>query len=461
MKKGLLTLLLAGALTGLVLWVAPEYVLRSGDDDSTDSRQEPRAAASVVLVVLDTVRADHLSACGYERPTSGFTEMLFSNAQFATCHAYAPGSWTLPSHASFFTGLPVEQHGADSASKGDVTLPSGTRFTPLSDRFQTIAEKLRDQGYRTVLVSGNPVLNKASGLTRGFNHVTVAGSFGTMFGEPLVRELRAQLSSVPASDPLFLVVNIADAHNPWYPVPDDLGWIPPRPGLDVSIQEGSPWVHYVRGNLTPAQVESVRAHYTDVYDYGIFRADRTLAGVFQALRDYNVLSSDYRVVVTSDHGELLLEHDSFGHGGHVWEPSVRVPFAFLSNGPVPGELREPLSATEAHRLLSGEPPLNAPVTATGNRRHRLLKFFGDDYPQFRERSVAIWKNKRDKLLMRDGSVERYDVGADPGETTPLAVEDAELVRRLESIAQQAEASDMAAEVSEELQQQLRALGYAD
>jgi arylsulfatase A-like enzyme len=170
---------------------------------------------------------------------------------------------------------------------------------------------------------------------------------------------------------------------------------------------------------------------------------------------------DYRVVVTSDHGELLLEHDSFGHGGHIWEPSVRVPFAFLSNAPVPGEPREPISAMEAYRLLLGEAPLDGPVTATGNRRHRLIRFFGDDYPQFAERAVAIWKNERDKLLMRDGHVVRYDVLADPGETTPLRAEDGNLVRRLKSIAEQAEASDLTAEVSEELQEQLRALGYAD
>ena len=460
MRKWLLTLVLAVVLAAAALWVG-QTDIPSSDYDPTSSGRPRRKAASAVLVILDTVRADHLSACGYERPTSGFTEVLFSNAQFATCQAYAPGSWTLPSHASFFTGLPVQQHGADSASKGDVTLPWGTRFTPLSDDFPTLAEKLLERGYRTVLVSANPVLNEESGLAQGFDHHTVAKSFGTMFGDPLVQEVRAQLELVPTDAPLFLVVNIADAHNPWLPVPGDLGWAPPRPGLDVSIHEGSPWVRYVRGKLTSKQLEEARAHYTDVYDYGIFRADRTLKGVFDALREYEVLSNDYRVIVTSDHGELLLEHDSFGHGGHIWEPSSRVPFLFLSNSPVPGEPREPISAMEAHRLLLGEAPLEGPVTATGNRRHRLVRFFGDGYPQFAERAVAVWKNERDKLLMRDGHVVRYDVLADPGEIRPFRAEDEHLVHRLKSIAEQAEASDMTAEVSEELHEQLRALGYAD
>lgn len=72
----------------------------------------------------------------------------------------------------------MQEHGADAASRGDVSLPWGTRFTPLSERFATLAEKLSEEGYRTVLVSGNPVLNEASGLTRGFDHAKVAESFG-------------------------------------------------------------------------------------------------------------------------------------------------------------------------------------------------------------------------------------------------------------------------------------------
>ncbi len=450
-----------GVLAALALWAEHSGVFGTGTNDVPSAIRPSRTAPSVVLVVLDTVRADHLSACGYVRPTSWFTQELFSNAEFATCHAYSPGSWTLPSHASFFTGLPVEHHGADAASQGDVELPWGTRFTPLSDRFATLAETLREQGYRTVLVSGNPVLNEASGLTRGFDHAKIAKSFGTMFGDVLVREVRAQLSDVPPNEPLLLVINIADAHNPWLPIPKNLGWLPPRRGLDVAIHENSPWVHYVRGDLTPKQVEGARAHYTDVYDYGIFRADRTLAGVFLVMRDHDLLSNDYRVVITSDHGELLLEHDSFGHGGHVWEGAVRVPFVFLSNRPVPGNPREPFATMELYRLLLGEAPLDAPVTATGNARHRLNRFFGEDYPQFRERAVALWKTKRDKLLKRNDRIDRYDIEADPHEARPLPVGNEPLVQKLGEIAEQATTNNATAEVSEELHEQLRALGYAD
>ena len=465
LRKWLLMLVAAGGFAALAPWAERGVLTCFGIDDAPgadeqSASRQPRTAPSVVLVILDTVRADHLSACGYARLTSRFTQVLFSNAEFATCHAYSPGSWTLPSHASFFTGVPVEQHGADSASHGDASLPWGTQFTPLSGRFATLAEKFRERGYRTVLVSGNPVLNEASGLTRGFDHVKVGKTFHEMFGEPVVDGVRAQLGAVPPDEALFLVVNIADAHSPWLAVPDDLGWIPPRPVLAHEIDEDSTWARYVRGDLTPEQLSEARAHYADVYDYGVFRADRTLTGVFAALRDHHLLANDYRIVVTSDHGELLLEHDSFGHGGHLWEGSVRVPFLFLSNRPMPGEPREPFGAMEAHRLLLGEAPLEGPVTAAGNRRHRLSKIFGVAYPQFRERAVAVWTNERNKFLMRGNRIERYDTEADPDEATPFPVEDERLVQRLEGIAKQAATNDMTAEVSEELQEQLRALGYA-
>lgn len=242
-----------------------------------------------------------------------------------------------------------------------------------------------------------------------------------MYGDTLVRDLRSQLRDAPADQALFLVVNISDAHSPSLPIPEDLGWAPPQPGFDVAIHDDNPWMQYVRGTLLPKELERARAHYTDVYDYGVFRADQTLAGFFAAMHDYNMLSDEYRVVVTSDHGELLLEHDSFGHGGHLWEASVLVPFAFLSSGTSPGNLGEPFAAIEAHRLLLGEAPLEGPVTATGNRRHRLNAFFGDGYPQFRELAVALWKSKRHKLLKRDDSIELYDIEADPNEMNPLPV----------------------------------------
>ena len=116
------------ALTLAVLAVGALWLQRSARFGTS---RPSRSTESIVLVILDTVRADHMSACGYARPTTPFMRELQSRATFATCQAYSPGSWTLPSHASFFTGLPVEQHGADASSHGDAALPwGGPRCSP-------------------------------------------------------------------------------------------------------------------------------------------------------------------------------------------------------------------------------------------------------------------------------------------------------------------------------------------
>lgn len=87
MKKWLLILLATGVLAGLALWLALGGVSGVETKNASSVGGWPRTAPSVVLMVLDTVRADHLSACGYARPTSPFTEQLFASAEFATCHA--------------------------------------------------------------------------------------------------------------------------------------------------------------------------------------------------------------------------------------------------------------------------------------------------------------------------------------------------------------------------------------
>jgi hypothetical protein len=421
-----------------------------------------RTAPVAVFIVLDTVRADHLSACGYERPTSPFLEEMFRTATFATCRAYAPAAWTLPSHASFFTGMPVEIHGANSAAAGEASgkLPWGAHFTPLSADFHTLAEELRASGHRTVLVSANPVLSDPSGLTQGFEHVVVARTFGQLYGAPLGDAVQRELKQVAPDEPLLLVINIADAHNPWLPVPAGLDWLTPQPGLGPKLNPKSPLIGYVRGNLSEAEVAQLRNRYTDVYDYAVLRADRTLADVMRAITEAGLLDGPHNLVLTSDHGELLAERESFGHGGHVWEPSVRVPFVLIASDTSPPNLDEPLASMEAYRVLLGRNTRADPPTAIGNPRYRLMRFFGPGSPQFTHTSVAMWSGM-DKLLWQDGEVYRYDLEADPEEQAPIPASNDPRSARLRAIAEQRLRTAGQATVSDDLAEQLRALGYAD
>ena len=128
----------------------------------------PRTAPTRILVILDTVRWDYTSLCGFDKPTTPTLDLLASlpNAQY-TCRAYTPGAWTLPTHASFFTGLPVLEHGAHFVPGHLLETPK-LAARGLPEHIPTLAETLRDQGYQTVAISGNPVVGPESGLDRGF-----------------------------------------------------------------------------------------------------------------------------------------------------------------------------------------------------------------------------------------------------------------------------------------------------
>ena len=128
--------------------------------------EEPRSPA-VIFVVLDTVRADRTSLCGYEHPTTPTLEKLVELGASYACDSHAPSTWTLPSHASFFTGRELTEH-LSGAGGGTRNMTWGS-VTPLDDRWPTLAEEMTDRGYQTLFLSANPVVSERMGLTRGFD----------------------------------------------------------------------------------------------------------------------------------------------------------------------------------------------------------------------------------------------------------------------------------------------------
>ena len=302
----------------------------------------PSPPERVVLIVLDTVRSDRMSACGWHEPSTPHLEALEGAL---ACDAYAPGSWTLPSHASFFTGLWPDQHGAHSITSGiDNLAGGGNRARPLTDQHITLAEIFQERGYTTALFSANPVLSDPMGLTQGFDHVERANSFGDLHGQDFQTGLDDFLDTLPEGN-LFAVINIADAHMPW-----SSDWHP-----DYSKVAGQPrysktdpnsdWGLFVSGAHPKEEtlLELVQASYSEA----VWRSDQNMAFALEAL---DCPSSSCRVVITSDHGEFLGEHQLLDHGHYVFDENQRVP---LWTNAV-DELPSPVSAMEAYWLLLGD-----------------------------------------------------------------------------------------------------------
>lgn len=418
-------------------------------------------APTVVLVVLDNVRSDHLSLCGYERPTSPVLESLVASGEWsATCAAYVPGAWTLPVHASLFTGLEVPDHGAHSASSVPALFSWGGNAHPLGPEPTTLAEVFAARGYRTVAVSANPVVSEATGLTRGFEIARSAPSFGAWYGKGLLDVLDETLREARRDDrPLFLFVNAADAHTPWTGIPAGLGWVGPRRGLSFHVAAGTPWVRYVNGELDGPDATAFLAHYRDVYDFGVLRADATLGGVLELVDRRRRDGRPLRVVVTSDHGEHLGEHGVVGHCCTAYEELTRVPL--ISNVDLGSRaFPEPLSALVAYHLArDGRLPEPLPpvrMMAGPSMTWQALS------PRLgHEIWGALWRGER-KLTWRSGRTAAFDLGEDPSETRPEDSIDEGDAAELLAFAKRIEQSlGRAPAENRELYEKLRALGYVN
>lgn len=417
---------------------------------------------TVVLIVMDTVRADHLSACGYERPTSPTLEALVDEGASLHCQAYAPGSWTFPSHASLFSGLEVPEHGAHFV--GDQALLRALAIQPLDSEIPLLAEQMQEQGYQTRGVSGNPVLAQASGLGRGFEDWRVSPGFGPWNGLALVEQVTDSLRSAQLDKPLFLFVNIADAHDPWYPA-KELDWVPSYPGtlayfeVDEAgeVLPDGPWQRYVQGRMPAPEAQALRQEVTDRYDRALYSADATLAAVLQTLEAHNWDDAGLRVILTSDHGEFLGEHGILRHGRYLYEENSRVPLLVWDSAGSPALPSEPVSMLAARELVLGQAPADRLVWAVAFPDPLWTEESGGVLGT--ELSVAWWQGTDKEHWMAGESV-AVDLADDPGEQVPTPMASSPQV--LEQVqAAKASAARQTGEMDPALQDALRAAGYLE
>lgn len=435
---------------------AVETPTRAKPAEGEPAPEGPQAAAKgggaplVLFIVLDTVRADHLSLCGYERPTSPYLEKLRDEFKVAwTCDARSPGPWTIPSHASYFTGLTVPEHGSDKM---------GIKF---SKDIPTLSEIMKGKGYQPVLLSANPTLSKESGLQRGFEFIRVPKTLVDIRGEDVRKELKQLIDTVDASKPMFLTVNLIDAHDPYPRVPADVGWVPAQDSLTYNVhdlEQDTAYHRYFLGGMPEERQREYEQRALNGYDYGISIADRNVGEVIRLLRHEGWLANGFRMVITSDHGEFLGEHHLLRHGCYIYEPVTKVPFIYYDSAlPTQAPLPAPLSAMASFWLLSeGKlPDQPIPVTSFSNERAEDIKKGSD--------MAALWVTSTEKIVWDKGKFLRFDLAADPNEERPTELPADHPERaRLEKMAADherhlEEVRKLA--VDPALQEQLKQLGY--
>lgn len=285
---------------------------------------------NVLLLVLDTVRSDHLSCYGYHRPTSPNLDRLADEGVlFET--TLATGTWTLPSHASIFTGMYPSKHGAHN------------KHQYLNERYTTCGEFLQNQGYRTACFSNNPFVSQKDGIGRGFEEFhelwIASGLLGSwskakkvfkkMIGkhdkgaQALTLSIINWLENYTKDRPFFIFTNYLEAH---------LEYVPPKPYDTRFLQIGTSLRRARRVNQDPVAYNGRKVSMSkedfdilySLYDGEIAYQDYWLGVLFDYLREHNLID-DTVVIVTSDHGDNIGEHGLMGHEFSLSEQLLHVP----------------------------------------------------------------------------------------------------------------------------------------
>lgn len=425
-------------------------------------------ARRVVFVVMDTVRADHLGVYGYERPT---TPRLASLAETATLYtgAQAVAPWTLPSHASMFTGLYPFEHGAHTRGTPDEVVPAGA----LADSHTTLAEVLREEGFRTgAFVANRAYLARRWGLNQGFDTYRVE-----RLPAAGITERALEWIDEAQASPFFLFLNYMDAHTPYSCEPRAGFGETGGPARARSVHEELTQLVLAEERDAPADL---RAEHVAQYDTAIANLDEALGELVDGLRERELLD-DALVVITSDHGEYFGEKHLIGHGVDVYQGALRIPLIVKEPGQSAARVDTgPISHVHLPGLVSGHALAVEDVPAAFRDPWPRGPVLSENYfalpnivrhpwsERFRRVRTSLVDGDFKYIHSSDGAHALYDLNRDPGETSNLLEAEPELARgsreRLQSMMPEErrarELPPVEAPTAEELEA-MKALGYAD
>ncbi len=492
---------------GLLLVAIPPGGAKEASSTTSDQRRQQRPGtnpADVVLITVDTLRADFLGAYGRSPSlTPALDQIAAEGVLFRRTLAASP--WTVPSLASLMTGLSPLQHRAGMPGGSGVTFER----SPLGEEHTTLAERFAAAGYRTRAVAANAFISPEMGLAQGFDELRNpltdsmrAGMFSILpltrilvsllpvetWGDPRARGLTdTALEWLADNDdtPLFLWVHYIDPHLPYLADPDrlevakmeDFRDLPKADESGSVVGDKFAAVQQVRSGVLWL-TDDDRRRIRDYYERGVRYVDGQIGRLFEGIRR----RSESRTVVvafTSDHGEELWDHGHFEHGHDYYREVTRVPLIFweprsLPRGAVVDEVVGLIDVGPTLLELTG---LEAPTPGSADEGRSLVpawtaegespalppRFSGGnlyDLP-----GVLVADGPWRYILRANGTEELYQVLNDPAERDNLAAAHPDVARRLRELAEPRLAAYLAAESAEseglspEALEGLRALGY--
>lgn len=426
---------------------------------------------SVLLVTVDTTRADHLGAYGYPFGTTPFLDRLAAEGVVFEA-AYAPMPQTLPSHATMMTGLPPRAHGALENARS------------LGEEHATLAETLAARGWHTAAFIGALVLDASTGITRGFEHVDLPK------GERRGRFLTAERQADAVTDkvlgwahgrddpdrPAFAWVHYYDPHGPFEPPRHKTPPLARRP----IVEHVTSMPQFADG--TEPELAADIGRFWHAYGRELAFMDSQIERLVETLRG-EALLEDLVVLVVGDHGEGLYEHGVKAHGIAVFEEQMRVPWIVHGAPGVPPGTRvrvpvglERLMPTVLEIATGEARPGGLWSTLRAGRRPRPEPIFVerphyDDgtatmrhIPHGQRGVLAAVVHEDFKLLRTPEGETLFHLGEDPDELVDASARHPEVAERMRALLDEwlrAHPVDPARpeDISAERREVLEALGY--
>lgn len=437
-------------------------------------------ARFVILISLDTLRADRLTCYGYGRDTSPNTDRLARDGvRFAETRA--PSPWTLPSHVSMMTGLDTIRHGVLGADR---------RMDP---KIPVLAELLKAKGFCNAAFTGGGLVHERFGFDRGFDSYETVTSIGDPKAAARTFRKASDWIERHLDRDAFLFLHTYQIHYPYRP---PAPWS--RRYAGERAAEALGLIRHTSHRYDPLSEDMAR-DISGLYDGGIRYTDESLIGPLVAkLKELGIYDRTM-IVLTSDHGEGFFEHKAWLHADFLYEEVLRVPlivkfFGSRNSGKV---VRTPAFGVDVMPTIAEELGIKLPPgsldgvslrrladggDAAGKRASRvavsdLYHHAGGDYALKRTaiiRSPYVFL-RNEPLLPEDlaqfrtpppprADMELYDVSSDPGQTRDLAAGKPELVREFLALLRERyrpgkKPGAARVEMGNDLIEELKALGY--